>query len=168
MKRRYRTRAFYNLNTARSVGVLFNASTQEVYKTAKHFIAELHEMGLDVSGLGYVKNRDFMNYLPFYQGIESFTLEDVNWYYFPDDTNAEEFMHAEFDILIDLSNERHLALEFISGLSPAHLKVGKDQPRSRFYDLTFALKQEKSVEEIINLIKHYFQVLKSPKELVMN
>lgn len=168
MKRQKRKRGFYNLSTARSVGVLFDASYERNYKIANRFIEELRSKDLQTRGLGYVKHQEMINYLPHFEGMELFALESVNWFYYPQDDRVKEFMKADFDIFIDLTAEPYLVLKFITGLSQAHLKVGKDEPPSQFYDLALAFSEDKPLEEFIDLIKHYFEVIKSPHELVMN
>ncbi len=158
-----RQKAFFNFDSAKSIGILFDASHQDSYLIAKSFMANLNNKKINVEALGYVKNKEAISYFPYHKGITFFSLKETNWFYKPNFSNIEDYTKKNFDILIDLSLADLLQIKFIIGLSTAKLKIGRGIVNQEFYDIIISVNQDKSLHEFIELINHYMSVLKNPK-----
>ena len=160
-----RQRNFHNFSSAKSVGVLFDATHQNSYLAAKNLIKELRESSIDARGLGFVKNHDAINYFPYHPGIDFFSLKDVNWYLKPTDASVIEFYKTPFDILIDFTSSEFLPLQFIIGTSQAKMRVGmENKSYSSFYDFVFSGINNLTLNELLQNIKYYLKEIKTQYE----
>jgi hypothetical protein len=64
------------------------------------------------------------------------TRKQTNWLGFPKGEVAEAFIHADFDLLINISTQPCFALEAITALSEASFKIGWDFNLTGFFDLS--------------------------------
>lgn len=163
IKQRKRQKAFFNFESAKSIGILFDASHQDSYLIAKSFMANLSKKSIKVEALGYVKTKEAISYFPFHQGITFFSIKETNWYFKPIDEVVNNYVNKNFDILIDLSLADLLQIKFIIALSNAKLKIGRGVANEEYYDIIISMAQDKSLKEFIELINHYMSVLKNPK-----
>lgn len=161
VKLQKRQRAFFNFDTARSVGIIFDATIQDSYLVAKSFMASLRRKKIDVYALGYVKNQEAIAYFPYHKGIDFFSIKNTNWHYKPSNPSVDQFYTRPFDMLIDLSLSDQLQLKYIIGLSKAKFKLGRDTHTDNFYDFVIRLDKHKSLEDYIEIINHYMSVIKN-------
>ncbi len=164
IKKIKRKRSFYNFNTARKIGVLFNATHQETYLKAKSFIASLRSRGIKVYGLGMVKNQEAIGYFPYQEDINFFAISKLNFIFHPVNSDAEAFINQPMDILIDLTQNDQLPLQYVSGLSIAHFKIGANSSgNSPYYDFVLNIGENKSLDFYLQQLEHYMGVLKVSK-----
>jgi len=163
MKQKKRERAFHNLESATSVGVIFDATRQETYTTSKQFIENLRNQNIDAVGIGYVKSIEALSYFPYHKGIDFFSISNKNWYLKPLNSNVESFSEKPLDMLIDLTMEEHLQLKYIVGLSNAKFKVGRGSINDRFYDFALDITEDAKLDYYLKQIKHYLSVMKKKK-----
>jgi hypothetical protein len=150
-----RSVAYNDLKSAKTIGVLFDATQQESYLAAKKFIEDLRTTSNSVLGLGYVSNQEAINYFPYHQGIDFFALTNTNWYFRPIDKCTETFAAKNFDVFIDLSTHEILQVRFLVTSMHAKLKIGRGKPSNPFYDFLIDLKEGIKLDQYINQIIHY-------------
>jgi len=157
-----RSKTFNNFDTAKSVGVIFDASRQESYLTVKDFIFSLRKKNIDVNGLGYVKNLQAVEYFPYHEGITFFSiLHNNSWYLKSKNPKIDDFANKKYDILIDLTTEEFLPLKFVVGLNPANLKIGRGKPTDTiFYDFVLDINEGKNINYFVDQLNYYMAVLK--------
>lgn len=163
IQKQTRDRSFFNFESAHSIGVLFDASHQESYLMVKYFIESLRTSKTEVHGLGYVLSHDALNFFPYHKGIDFFCIKDVKWQYEPKSAVVEKFYSHQMDIFIDLTFEDSLTLKYISGQANAKLKIGHGKEDDRDYDFVINMKQDKSLDNLLNQIKHYMSIIKIKK-----
>jgi len=163
IKNSKRKKAFFNFDSAKTVGIIFDASHQDSYLIAKSFMANLDKKNIKVEAVGYVKTKEAISYFPHHEGIFFFSIKEANWYFKPSYQEIIEYSKKSFDILIDLSMSDLLQIKFIIGLSNARLKIGRGAENQEFYDIIINVDQNKSLKEFIDLINHYMSVLKNSK-----
>jgi len=165
---RIRTREVQSmgLDTARSIGIIFNAKDERTFKLIREFSDKLRGGGLrQVKALGYVPKGEVASFLQSSQDFEFFTREDFNWYYKPQGRKVVGFMSEPFDILIDLRLNKFISLLFIVGLSRAHFKVGRfGKSYEDFYDLMIDVEANSDVAFFIEQIQHYLKMLEGEKK----
>ncbi|MCF8461159.1 MAG: hypothetical protein K9G46_10560 [Flavobacteriales bacterium] len=154
------------LDSARSIGIIFNAKDERTFKLIREFSDKLRGGGLrKVQSLGYVPKGDVASFLQSSQDFDFFTREDFNWYYKPQGRKVVEFMSEPFDILIDLRINKFTSLLYIVGLSRAHFKVGCfGKNYEDFYDLMIDVEANPDVAYFIEQIQHYLKMLESEKK----
>lgn len=151
------------LDSARSIGIIFNARDERTFKLIREFSDKLRGGGLrQVKSLGFVPKAEVASFLQSSQDFDFFTREDFNWYYKPQGRKVVGFMSEPFDILIDLRLNKFISLLFIVGLSRAHFKVGRfGKGYEEFYDLMINVDSNEDVSYLIEQIRHYLQMLEA-------
>ena len=151
--------SYNDLKSAKSIGILFDATHQERYFAAKNFIENLRNSQNSVLGLGFVTNHVGLTYFPQHDGIDFISLENTNWYFKPLDRNIDKFQNKNFDVFIDLNTEEVLQCQFIVASTKAKLRIGRGRPDNSFYDLLIDLKEGIQLDHYLNQIIYYMSKL---------
>ncbi len=154
-----RTKEVCNLSSAKSIGVLYDATNEEGIKSIQPFISYFFNLKKDVKALGYVNSKDLSYYhVPKLQ-YDFFYKKDLNWYYKPQNYLIDNFVKKEYDILINLCDSSVIPIKYLVASSIAHFKIGIYQENYEIYDLMISLKEDKSLEKLMEEIKHYINLI---------
>lgn len=148
-----------NLESANSVGIIFNATNESSFLKASAFAEILTNRGIKVQCVGYVDNK---SQLEFFAGIKDmlfFSRKDHNWLGRPKDVSVNAFAEKQFDILIDLSLRESLPVQYIVGLSKAKMKVGKYM-EAGYYDMMIDISKNPTLDNFITQIGIYLTMFK--------
>ncbi len=143
------------LRQATSVALVFAAVDQEVIQQVSTFEKRLKEQG---------KKVDVLAYIPFYQStpfvrFDSFTKKHVNILQIPKKRGVGAYIDKQYDLMINLSLEECLPLEYLVALSPTKYKVGRYQEHKSYcYDLMFNIDQKADTEDFIGQCEHYLNI----------
>lgn len=153
------------LDSARSIGIIFNAKDERTFKQIREFSDQLRGGGLrTVKALGFVPKAEVAAFLQSSQDFDFFTREDFNWYYKPQGRKVAGFISESFDILIDLRMSKFTPLLFIVALSRAHFKVGRYRTDFKeFYDLMIDVEDNSDLTYFTDQIQHYLSMLNQNK-----
>jgi hypothetical protein len=151
---------FKNLSQSKSIGVIFNATHQDTYETARKYIATLQKRGLNVKALGFVDSKQVLDFYQKSVHFDYFSRKNLNWYGKPNNPNTDEFILSKFDILIDLSIIEDFPIQYVVGLSKADFKVGCVKDSRNFYDFMIELGEKKDLKYFIDQLNHYFEMIK--------
>lgn len=125
LKNNKRTPLVCNINKAKKVGVIFNASLVLNFEIIKDFVKDLSKKGIHVNAIGYIDNKSLIDSYLHRKGFGFFTGKDLSLFYKPKGEKIEEFVNSDFDLLINLSLEKYLPIDYVTALSKAKFKVGK-------------------------------------------
>ena len=132
-----------NIDKAKSIGIVFNASQPVsfdiVRELAKEFDGKKHQLQV----LGYFNNTEVFDHYLYRKNFEFFTPKEINWYRKPSGDVVDNFINTKFDILFDLSIKDNFSLHYIVSTSAAHFKVGKYNEGATHLDFMISLEQEK-------------------------
>ena len=148
----------HNFNTAKSAGILFSSPDDDSFKAIKDFLTFLSEKDLKVCALGYVPSKKIPQQFLLRKGINFYCNTDLNWYYKPKNEIIDQFVNREFDILFDLSLNDYFTVNYTGSLSKASFKIGV-QKENAYQDLVIDVNKNKSVDYLIEQIKHYLNIL---------
>jgi len=140
-----RTKKFYNLNEAKSVGLLMVVENESEYKQLQQFIKELKgDIGVrKVKALVYYPKEDEPFYLQSKLSFDFFTPKDLNWKREPQKDVCQTFVEEQFDVLIDLSSSYCIPLRQLLAQSKSLFKVGRYTPENEpFYDFMISSEQD--------------------------
>ena len=154
-----RERGIYNFDTAKTCGIVFNASTQETYDKAKHFIDFLKTKNINVVAIGFVDSKEVKDFYRETIHFKFFSRKNINWYGKPKNENVDDFISKKFDLLIDLSLENDYPLEYIAAMSLAKFKVGRFTSEKGDYDFMIDVNKNKTHDFLIEQIHHYLENL---------
>ena len=154
-----RSKLVCNLDDARSVGILYDATTQEKVEVIKPFVSYFFDLKKDVRALGYVNS----NQLSFCHSprlqYDFFYQKDLNWYYKPQNYIIDNFVQKEYDILINLCDSSIIPIKYLVASSMAHFKIGIYEEEYEIYDLMISLKEDKSIDKLMIEIKRYLKLI---------
>ncbi|GEM_PF-1265197 len=154
-----RQRGLYNLKTASSAGILFNAGDEANYKVVKELVKELKNDNITSQVLGYIdKSKRDDNYI----GDQTYTFackSDFSFFYSIKKDSVSEFVNQNFNLLIVLVKEQPFAIDYLGRLSKAKFKVGKAGLDNELYDLMIELKEDQGLPELKKQIIHYLSIL---------
>jgi len=159
LKTNKRTKEVCNLDNAQSIGILYDATSEEQIKMVKPFVSYFFDLKKDVKALGYVNSKQLsFHHTPKLQ-YDFFYQKDLNWYYKPQNYIIDNFVKKEYDILINLCDSSIIPIKYLLASSIAHFKIGIHEENYEIYDLMISLKDDKSMEKLMHEIKHYINLI---------
>jgi hypothetical protein len=165
MRSRKRESIGVRLEDSKSIGILFNADGEKVFKLVREFSELLRDGGKrKIKALGFVPKVEVASFLQTSPDFDFFSKDDLNWYYRPQGEKVSVFTKEKFDILIDLRVERFIPFLFLVGLSKAQFKVGRfGVGQEEFYDLMIEVDDKTELEFFIAQIKRYLDMIDSAR-----
>ena len=88
-----------------------------------------------------------------------YCIQDLNWYYKPQNYIIDNFIKKEYDILINLSDSSCIPIKYLVASSVARFKIGRFEEGYEIYDLMIKLEKEKGKERLMEEIKHYLNLI---------
>ena len=160
-----------NLKSAKSVGIIYNATKQEDFIIVKDFVYKLKKIVPEIRTMGFVNKKELSDFHIQPLEFSFFCNSNLNWYYKPHEDSVDEFIKKEFDILIDLNFKELLAVRFVIAESAALFKTGRFcEIEPNYYDLMIQLPKIDKNEEgevevnplalLIQQTEHYLQMIK--------
>ena len=160
-----RQHSFFNINEAKTIGIISEASNKEEFELVKKYVAYLRDLRKKVKVLGFFGEKIIpkLTYSKF--EYDFFTLKDLNWHQKPSSPIIENFINEEFDILLDLNIYDKLPLKFIAAASKAKCKIGKySEETENIYDLMIETDTEKSLKYFLRQIDIYLSKINKATE----
>jgi len=155
LKRLQRQASIVPLKDATSVAILFTAVNQKVIQQVSSFVKRLKDQGKDVDVLAYVP---LYQETPFVR-FDAMTKRDINILQIPKRKNKGRYMDQRYDLMINLSMDECLPLEYIIALSPTTYKVGRYQENKTYcYDLMLNIDDQSNMDNFINQCEHYLNL----------
>jgi hypothetical protein len=157
-----RVRESYNLETAKTAGILFNPTDQTSFEQIKQFLTYLGNYKIQIYVLGYIDDKTIPESFLFWKGINLFSRKELNWTMIPKTPVVTDFIDKPFDLLFDLSLTDHFPMEFIARLSKSKFKIGRFTEAHDSYDLMFELDENQKLEDFLDHIKKYINLINRP------
>lgn len=159
LKSNKRKKEICNLDSAKSIGILYDATNEEQINQIQPFVSYFFNLKKDVKALGYVNAKKLLYcHTPKLQ-YDFFYLKDLNWYKKPQNYIIDNFIKKEYDILINLCDSSCIPIKYLVASSVARFKIGKHEDGYEIYDLMISLKEDKSLEKLMSEIQHYLQLI---------
>src|SRR5450759_4107081 len=154
---------YSNMSQVKKIGILWDASKTEDFACLSKFYQKMHESKIDVKILGYFSGKNLPNQYTAIRFLTCIRKEELNLFYHPVSTETKTFISNRFDVLIDINFKRLLPLHYISSLSNAGFKVGlfESDTRNSPFDLMMELKSPVNVEDYLNHVMHYLEMINS-------
>ena len=131
-----------NIDDAKSIGILFNATNSASFETVKNLVKELSGKRRKIMVLGFIEGKHLIDHYLYRKGFEFFTRSHLNWYEKPKSEAVSEFIKEEFDILINLNLEESYPINYILSLSKASFKVGRLTQNHQYLDFMIDIENE--------------------------
>jgi hypothetical protein len=169
-----RSKKLININSAGSIGILFELTEESVYYSIQKYFQKFQEKKIKVKALGYASNKLVTNHFLPVLSFDFFNGKQINWFNIPKAQCIQDFIDTDFDICINIASEKVFPLKYVSGMSKARLKVGaynREMPGKQYKELSLIydimMLTEENHDQIIFLdnIHEYLNML-NPKENV--
>jgi hypothetical protein len=154
---------YSNINQVKNIGIVWDASKIDDFVYLTRFCQKMHESKTDVKILGYFPGKNLPNQYTAVKYLTILKQAELNIYYHPVSAEINTFVSNRFDVLIDLNFKKLLPLKYISSLSKAGFKVGLFEAGTGNtpFDLMMDIKGTVSVEDYLNHVIHYLEMINS-------
>jgi len=136
-----RSRQVHTLDSARSIGVLFDATSETAQRESLEFARSLEKQGKNVSVLGYFNVKQ----APENQSFDSFFAKETTWLGQPNSGKSDDFLKQKFDLLLTLNPDELPPLEWLAAKSQAAFKVGFATSRPNDFDIQLETPEGKGI-----------------------
>jgi hypothetical protein len=154
---------YSNIHQVKHIGLVWDASKTDEFICLSRFFQKMAELKTDVRILGYFPGNNLPNQYTAVRYLSIVKREELNIFYHPVSSETNAFITNHFDVLIDLNFRKLLPLQYISSLSKAKLKVGlfEAETKNTPFDLMMDLKSPVNIEEYLNHVLHYLEMINS-------
>lgn len=136
-----RKRQVHTLDSARTVGVLFDATSETARKESLDFVHSLEKQGKKVSALGFFN----LKQAPGNQAFDSFFAKETTWLGQPKSEKAADFSKQKFDLLLTLNPDELSPLEWLAAQSQSAFKIGFATSRPNDFDIQLETPEGKGI-----------------------
>jgi hypothetical protein len=156
--------SYDSLSKVKKIGIVWDASKTEDFSYLSKFFQKMADNKAEVSILGYYPDKTLPNQYTAIRYLSIIKKEELSFFYQPSSGETNSFISKEFDVLIDLNFKKLLQLKYVTSLSHARFKVGLTEAGSVYspFDLMLDIKNPGNVEEYLNHVMHYLEMIKSP------
>lgn len=159
-----RKRATVNFNEAETIALIFDATNKEEFELVKKYIKKLKENKRKVRAMGFYDGKEEPTLMSSKLEYDFFSRKQLKWYLKPNDPVVENFMLEPFDLLINLCMNYKTPLLYITALSRAKFKVGKEHPKyAPYYDLMLNVDDATGLQNFITLAEKYLSMIHPKK-----
>ena len=162
MRNHRRMHEMIPFSKAKKIGILYDSTSERNYEIVKKFVKDIRAQQKDVLALGYYNKKELPPMRFSKLGLDFFTKKSLNWHLKPHSTVINNFINADFDILINLNIEKNFPLKYISARSKAKFKIGKyDKKNTPFCDLMIQTEENVPLAKYIEQVLYYLNLLKN-------
>ena len=152
LKTQKRRRKTHTLESARHIGILFDATEEKDRLEVLDFAHRLEGPTKKVRLLGFV---DIKKIALGQTQFPQFTQKDRGWNGIPNSTAVHDFVAEKFDLLLCLDSHEIPLLEWVAASSPAAMKIGAYTEHPNDFDLMLETPAEKGVRFFIDQLDLY-------------
>lgn len=151
------------LEEAKSVGIIWNPSDEESIETYEILRKTLNERRIKSFGIAYISSKREKETLSTVSNSWLINRGDVSLFGKPKRGDGMNFLHQEFDILIDLSIKKSIVLQNILIHTQAKFKIGWQADDPNIYDLEIDVTTNPHCRYLMDQIIHYLEKLNENK-----
>jgi len=154
---RQRSTKIKTLKNSKSVGILWNPADEGSIETFELLRKTLQIKGIKSTGIAYIGSNREMETLATITHSGFLHRRNVRWFGRPQTSAGIEFMQESFDIMIDLSINKSVALQYILVYSLATFKVGWQGTDQNYYDLNIDVSEKPLCKFLMEQIVFYLE-----------
>jgi len=138
-------KAVRNIDEARTLGLLFDATDVDQRKRILAYAEKLRKQGKQVNVLGFISTADKEATFSF----NFFTLREVDWAQRPKGEQVQQWLKREYDVLVCLFPRTSRFTEYLALHARAGLKIGPVADNTACYDVMLDMPASAQPEKII-------------------
>jgi len=153
-----------NFEEAETIALIFDATNKEEFELIKKYIKKLKENKRKVRAIGFYDGKEEPTLMSSKLEYDFFSRKQLKWYLKPNDPIVENFILEPFDLLINLSMNYKTPLLYVTALSRAKFKVGKEHPKyAPYYDLMLKIEDSLGLQSFITTAEKYLMMIHPKK-----
>ncbi len=117
-----RNRGFVNLNTAVTIGIVWDIEREDDLLPISDFILQMNERGIRVEVIAVFQGKQLPDKLTALRYIQCLKREDLSYFYLPKTPDSAKFISTAFDILIEITSRNFLPVRYITVLKSCTLQ----------------------------------------------
>jgi len=154
---RQRSTRIKTLKNSKSVGILWNPADEGSAETYESLRKILQIKGIKSTGIAYIDSNREMETLATITHSGFLHRRNVRWFGKPQSGAGMEFIQETFDILIDLSILKTVALQYILVYSHSIFKVGWQGKEQNYYDLNIDVTEKPQCKYLMEQVVYYLE-----------
>jgi hypothetical protein len=160
-----------NLAECGKIGIVYLASDEQAHTHVRNYVKKIKdELGHHrITVIGYHEAKDLPAFLHPKLNFDAITQKQLNWYRIPHGNLVQNFMAEEHDVLIDLTLEDRLPIQYIVAKSRARFKVGRlSGSNERFLDMMIDTAGANSLSQFIANVDRYLMMINAKAEATLH
>jgi len=152
-----RSPKIHTFSNSGSAGILWNPADEEsgeVYEILKKM---LKDRGIRTTGIGFIHSKKEMDTLAKVSHSNFQNSRNVGWSGRPKTGDGLYFMRKQFEILIDLSIQKVLPIQYLLVHTNAAFKIGWEASEYNYYDLNIDVKKNAKCRYLMEQIVYYLE-----------
>jgi len=155
-----RERKNLGIEEAKDILLVYHLTSEATFKAVEDFVVMLQEKHINVKVVAYSDLKNVPNWFPKDSTHGIIIPKDVHWDLRPKNEFITKVLAEKYDMLIDLSLQARFPILYVAALSIASMKIGSyDENNKDYFDLMIRATPETTVEEQINQMIHYVNMI---------
>jgi hypothetical protein len=151
-----RSRKTHTLESARTIGVLFDATADKPRQEVLDFVKTLEKRGKKVQLLGFFNVKQPPAVVP---DFPFFFKKETHWTGRPKAEKADAFAKEKFEVLLALNPSDLPALIWLAAQSQASMKIGFATEQPNDLDLQLETPPEKGIRHFTEQLERYLDTI---------
>jgi hypothetical protein len=161
LKGQQRSKSFINIQDAKSIGIVFDATNLADLETVKKYVISLKEKGKRVHAIGYFNQKITPANISYPKTeFDFFNDKELTKLNQPASPYIQTFISEIRDIMIDLNIFNKFPLRYIVANSYAKCKIGIERPENKnLHDILISMKPEDGLKNYIVQLDKYLDMI---------
>ncbi len=126
---------FPNINMVKNVGVIWQPTQKEAFQYLKNYFNREQIIFRGFCVFEAITNPQ--------QDSNTLTVKDLDFWGLPKKEKVDEFINIRFEILLNITLENNLVIDYITALSKAKFKVGSSKKTNNYFDLNINIDENR-------------------------
>ena len=154
LKRSARIKTFSN---SKNVGIIWNPVDEGSIETLELLRKILQTKGIKSTGIAHIDSNREMETLNTITHSGFLHRQNVKWFGRPKTSTGMQFIEEPFDLLLDLSISKTVALQYILVHSQSVFKVGWQDGAPNYYDLNIDVSEKPQCRYLMEQVVFYLE-----------
>lgn len=154
-----RQKSVFNIEDAKTIGISFEFTNDEDFDLLKKYVIYLRELKKKVKVVGYYLSKVEPRVQYSKADYDFYGKKSHNWFGKPTDHIIDNFIEADYDILIDLNFNDESVMSYIAAVSRAKFKVGRFTENDEYHDLLLDAPKEKGLKFFLRQVDTYLAMI---------
>ena len=147
------------LRNSKSIGIIWNPADEGSIEAYDSLRKTLKEKGIKPKGIAYVRSNRELEMLTTVTNSGFLHRRNISWFGRPKSDTGIQFIQDPFDIMIDLTIAKTIALQYILVHSVATFKVGWQGIETNYYDLNIDVSEKPQCQYLLEQILYYLDTI---------